>query len=347
MDMRQKRLVAFDGLKVLAALFIFWFHSPISSFGLDLGGRMCEFYFVVSGFLMFYNRRGKTELTGAEELRNKVIQLWPLHFFCFSIRFIYSIRGISTYEPFLWKALLNVFCLQAWFSNSEVYLSFNMVSWFLSALLFCYYVSPHWTRIIRDLKKPRWEVALFVGLFVIRFALEHISRNYPTELFVISIHSNPIVRCLEYLMGMVCGKWFMRWKWRYGKIISTIVETILLCGLGVCVFVFNNIWYRAGFVLFWCLFISFFALEGGYLSKGIGLLLGKFSKYEYSFYMIHIVILGFLERMITHAFGEDLVVLRTIVAFVLSCIFAYIYEKQIHRRVVMIMKTLFRQFATI
>lgn len=46
----MQRIGSLAGLKVIALLLLFWWHSPIPNPNVDIGARVCEFFFVVSGF---------------------------------------------------------------------------------------------------------------------------------------------------------------------------------------------------------------------------------------------------------------------------------------------------------
>ena len=52
---KPKRIDSLTGLKAIAMLSLFWWHSPIPNPPADLGARACEILFVASGFLVGYN----------------------------------------------------------------------------------------------------------------------------------------------------------------------------------------------------------------------------------------------------------------------------------------------------
>lgn len=57
---KSLRLHAIAGLKIVALMVIFYWHSPLPKVGMpDLGARCVELFFVASGFLVAYARWGR------------------------------------------------------------------------------------------------------------------------------------------------------------------------------------------------------------------------------------------------------------------------------------------------
>lgn len=81
---RQKSINSIIGIKAIAMLLLFWWHSSIPRPTVDIGARTCEILFVVSGFLVGYNYFNRdVPATWKESIRyaaGKIIKFWPLHF---------------------------------------------------------------------------------------------------------------------------------------------------------------------------------------------------------------------------------------------------------------------------
>ncbi len=147
----KERLRSLQGLKALAIILMFYWHCPINNSPVDLGARICEFFFVASGFTMAYSYlQGDKLATFKETLgytKRKLFQIYPLYFVAFILcirpRYLaLTIKSIVT-------ILLNLTMLQAWSFDSEVSMSFNGTSWFVSCLMFCYLMTFIFFRIIR------------------------------------------------------------------------------------------------------------------------------------------------------------------------------------------------------
>lgn len=60
---QDSRIHSLSGLKVIAILLIFWWHSWLNNPPCDLGARCCEFFFVASGFLVYYSHKDTSSCT--------------------------------------------------------------------------------------------------------------------------------------------------------------------------------------------------------------------------------------------------------------------------------------------
>ena len=147
------------GLKFLAVVMIFWWHSELQSPPVDLGARMCEFFFVASGFLMAYNYlfRKPVPATWKESWRfmgQRFLRVWPLHAFMFVLFLageklrhgLLSLREIGS-------AVLNLTLTQAWAWDREIVMDYNGITWFLSTLMFCYLLTPLMLKLFEGRKK--------------------------------------------------------------------------------------------------------------------------------------------------------------------------------------------------
>ena len=164
---KPKKINSLTVLKFVAMMLIVWWHIGKPSHLIDLGARACEFLFVASGFLVGYNyfHRGMPNSISFcfTYTYNKLKKFWPLHILCLIAIIILNYRtyilGFTIQQvPTL---LANFFLLQAWSPDvGGVAFSYNGLSWFLSALIFCYLISP---LLITAIKKKRVAFPLFIG----------------------------------------------------------------------------------------------------------------------------------------------------------------------------------------
>lgn len=337
----QKRIDSLAGLKVVAMLAIFWWHSGLPNFGIDLGARSCEFFFVVSGFLVMYNHCFKpinTNIkTAISYTYDKICKMWPLHLLCFIVMFFYTLKEFS--GTYIVKAILNVFLVQAWSPNLDVAMSFNGVSWFLSAILFCYFLTPFLLKLLKNKKSAI--VSLIVGL-ILRVGLEFVSRNFMFPFYKIQVHTNPIIRCLEYFLGMATAYFFICHKSFSKKIVSSIVEIaiVVLISVAVIVPVFFDIKpFRAVYVVLFCIAVFVFASDNGILSKALSIKPFEWlSNVQFEFFMLHSVVLKCFKSIIAFANVEMNWLLVIILSFVIGIGLSFMYKQFFSKAFTKIMK---------
>ena len=125
-------------------LIIRWHIYPRKHPRIDFGARMCEFLFVSSGFLIGYNYYERempaTYHASCKYTYKHLRSFYPLHIIN-SLYCIYIYKGnfnLTDYEIFIFNFLL----LKVWSIYCSFAMGFNGITWFISALLFCYFLSP-------------------------------------------------------------------------------------------------------------------------------------------------------------------------------------------------------------
>lgn len=289
----QTVINSLTGIKAIAMLLLFWWHSSIPSPNVDLGARTCELLFVTSGFLVGYNYYSKDILTtwnaSFEYFFKKVIKFWPLHILVLFLMLLvtFVLNGCLTVENLL-VGIVNGLLLQAWSHNPDVYFSYNGASWFLSALVFCYFMSP---LLLRFSKKVKQSIILFVIVFAIRYFLEYLNVNCTYDIFDIHIHISPIIRCLEFFMGMLIIPLFISIRDKKlitDYLVNSIVELLTMVITVFFVIQEQGKWLRGTFVILFCAFVFIFAFNSGLISKIFSLKIFKlFGKIQFEFFIFH------------------------------------------------------------
>lgn len=174
MQAKAQRFYSLDGLKAIAMLLIFWWHCSIPNPQIDLGARCCEFLFVASGFLIGHKYAemsyGQSRMKQAvRAFFQKLCSIYPLYL----IALIGLIAfGLLTHRGGVKdnaNLFVNILLIQSWNSLNLHFTSVNGPTWFLSALLPCYFISPF----IAHYLKQRRESNIAVGLvFAVRILLE-------------------------------------------------------------------------------------------------------------------------------------------------------------------------------
>lgn len=304
---KAQRIESLTGLKAVAMLLLFWHHSvlPLPEH-VDIGARACEFMFLVSGFLVGYNNFYKegTEPTwndSVQYVKKKVLKFWPLHMIALLMvlckQLLYkevNLLSIKTIVALVADASL----LQAWSPSSEIFFSFNGASWFLSALMFCYFMAPF---LCTFMKNMRTACKMFVAILVIRCFVEYVEQN-TGGILGLNQHVSPVVRCMEFFMGMLLVPLIMWLKEHLPQSTMTTLGVTLLELLGLASIVVlsfrkNETWGRSKFVLMFCVFLVIFALDAGIISKFFSLKpFRMFSSIQFEFYILHqAVIISFTD----------------------------------------------------
>ena len=100
----QKTVIkSLTGIKVVALLLIFYSHSAMPQIELGIGSRMCELLFVMSGFLVGYNKLDKkipcTYKASFDYFISKFILFYPLHVIITLLRAIIQYKYLLYHPP--------------------------------------------------------------------------------------------------------------------------------------------------------------------------------------------------------------------------------------------------------
>ena len=127
-------------LRFFAILLIYFNHLAYPG---GLGPVAATFFFVLSGFVIAYGSSGRFLSLDLHELKGFYIKrlnkVYPLHVLTFflSLPIVY----VTDFETNLLSALLNIF-LQSYFPIGIQVFCFNALSWFLSDMVFFYFLIP-------------------------------------------------------------------------------------------------------------------------------------------------------------------------------------------------------------
>ncbi len=220
--------------------------------------------------------------------------LWPLHVLMLLANIaIRLFRKIPLSAKNIPVFLSNLFLLQAWNMNDAF--SYNGVSWFLSALLFCYYVSPVLIKHLKSIKISSIYLILFA---VARIAIELIDVKLHYQIFPFIPHTSPILRCLEFGIGLFSIPLFIKLldyiKKFNKKALFSIFSLIEIVVLGLCIYLMlakNTTWIRGYFVIVYLVLIFAFAFEKGIISKILSMKpLMLLNKIEFEIFLCHSII---------------------------------------------------------
>lgn len=308
-EMENRQIQSIAGLKVIAVWLIFWWHSWLTNPPCDLGARCCEFFFVASGFFVFLSHQNTsgfcTWKASAEYIKKRLISIWPVHFLAFCLCLCSMPPADIFTKSTLIRGLINLTLIQSWSNAERTFFSFNGPSWFLSSLLFCYFLVPVLLRMIRRKRKI---LLLFPVVFLVRYAVEEIGFYYPNEYWIFSVHLSPVLRMMEFFLGMMtgamwsnvcghCDKWCK--KQNSALIFGgfTVMEAAALYLTGTVWITRQNYWGRAKFVLWICAIVFLFAFDMGFLSRLLAFKPVRwFASIQFEFFMFHIPVINLVSR---------------------------------------------------
>ncbi|MGW4463334.1 acyltransferase family protein [Micromonospora sp. NPDC004704] len=215
------KLPSLTGLRWVAAMLVFGFHvgtmrviaepdyHAVVSKVFTLGLSGVQFFFILSGFVLVWSARpGDTPLAF---WRRRAAKIFPNHVVLWAAVLL---LGLYWADPFNLKvAITNLFLVQAWNPTPGWFYSVNTVSWSLSCELFFYLCLPLVLPLIRRLR-PGVLVAVIVAMPLLILSLwpgqllvPEADRWWFTQVF-------PLVRSLEFWMGVAAAELMVRGRWR-------------------------------------------------------------------------------------------------------------------------------------
>lgn len=205
-DKAKHRLFLLDIIRIICALLIYGRHS-ITMYGCTYGhlldsvicsltGSVMTCFFVLSGFALYYQYSSKkfdynNILTF---YKNRLITILPSYYL---IHFVYILFNGKLLRDWVVLSPIELFGIQSIY-NSLFGILHNGGTWFVSCMLFCYFIYPIIQTIIDNLKFKYKIILLFVLYFIVIYSYYVVIR-YGLD----SNYSNPFFRCFEFLVGII------------------------------------------------------------------------------------------------------------------------------------------------
>ncbi|WP_406108241.1 acyltransferase family protein [Micromonospora globbae] len=215
------RLPSLTGLRWVAALLVFGFHAATMRiiaepdvqgavgkvFALGLSG--VQFFFILSGFVLVWSARPGQSRRAF--WRRRFAKIYPNHLVLWALAVLAALWFADPVP--IGVAVENLLLLQAWDPRSGHFYSINTVSWSLSCEFFFYLCLPFALPFVRRARPwLLWAVVVAVPLVILALwpgqALvpeEH--RWWFTQVF-------PLVRSVEFWMGVAAAELMRRGRWR-------------------------------------------------------------------------------------------------------------------------------------
>lgn len=325
--MREK-INSLQGLRVISMIIIFLYNCELFPFG----HLAVTFFFILSGVVSYYSNDKIQNISLSSSIKyykNKIKKFYLVYLLTIILGLIVNYTVFSRYN--LSKKILiilsNVTLTQAFIPNSDYYFSLNGVGWYLSSLVFCYLVFNMYNYYLNKINIS--PIIIIVTLWVIQalISLAIINLSYDTTQWIIYI--NPIMRSINFLMGMLLAKIFINKRQKnITEDINYSKFEIIICVLFVVIYI-NSVFIPRAFI--WSVYYSpiimliiyIFSFEKGAISKILGKnIFVKLSAVSFEFYMIHQLIINICWNVIRYN--------RLIIAFsaiIISIILAVLLNK--------------------
>ena len=272
---RRKSLNYIAFIKFLAMIKIIkWHIYKWKKREIEYGQRMCEILFISSGFLVGYNyyqRNMPCDYDMSFKYSYKHLRnFYPLE----CINLIYGII-IKPHKKFnlteLEIIISNLLIIKSWCTNIELAQYFTGISWFLSNLLFCYFLVP---LLLKGIKLIKNSLIIFLAVCFIRILIEEIIYNGAKNIFHADFHRGPFIRLLEFYMGMLLIPSFFyikvlldKNKNKYCiKFMFSIIQFLCAIILYIIMLKYNKKLLRCYFVLIFSIIIFIIGFDYGLFS---------------------------------------------------------------------------------
>ncbi len=186
-------------------------------------------FFLISGFTMVYSYNDRElDCTLTKNFKfavGKIKKLYPLHVQTAVIQFVILFLlffvlmknfAMEAIARFLFRFGINLVLLQAWVPDRKNYImNFNGPSWFLSVMLFAYFVFPWIIKLFKKWNSTRKLLILtgvLVVLSVVTTALLGIKIGYEEELPIWYQNYFPVTQTLLFFEGCVFGFIYLECK---------------------------------------------------------------------------------------------------------------------------------------
>ena len=241
------------------------------------GARMCEFLFISSGFLVGYNYYKRpmpaTYYASFKYAYKHLRNFYPLHIlnsiYLIYIRVYIDKRKftLTDYEMLIFNFLL----VKVWSNDPKFGIGFNGISWFINVQLYLYFLSPFLLVGIQNVKNS---LIIFGLVTFTRLGIEILIRKGALNFLDFNFHYGPVIRLLEFYLGMLMIPLFDKIKClldkiknsKFMKYFFTIIQSIIPIIIYYIMLKYNYL-YRCYFVLIFCPFTFLISLDYGYLSN--------------------------------------------------------------------------------
>jgi len=336
--MNNKNLIkTFQGIRLIAFILIFLSHQHIFTLETyDLGTLGVEFFFVLSGFCLFYNYYSqKLDYNINNSFKfaiSKIKKLYLLYFLLLIFYFLANTKTFNLYNIsiFITKALL----LQSFIPNINIYFGIFFQGWFFSSILFLYFSFPYILNFIKtkinnkNIKKYFFITYLIQIIIAVIFYLIKKTDNF--EHILDFLYVFPIYRILDFFIGCLLGYNFIinikttknKKKYNFYELFGIVL--LIICPILVN-YLNNNFNQLFKFIIYpivTYIIIYVFNSQTGFFSKILSnkiiLYLGDLTGYAYLLHIMSIDLIISYNKIYHFIYPDTLINKITIIILYLS-----------------------------
>lgn len=341
---RKKKLYYISFIKFIAMIKIIKWHVFIWKIrSIDYGARMCEILFISSGFLVGYNYyqmpMANTYESSIKYVYKHLRNFYPLETFNTIYGFyLYKRKSFNLRDIEI--LISNLLLIETWSRFSRLASCFNGISWFISALMFCYFLAPF---LLNSIKKLKTSLILFFLVGIIRISIEEFINSGALNIFDVNFHRGPIIRSLEFFLGLLMTPTYFLLKSKINRfeknkcfrIIFTIIQIFLLICSYYLMLVYNKNFKRCYFVSIFCVFIFISGFDYGYLSDFISnKICQNIMNCQMEMFLIQNTINNIINKLIKHfrwnlAFNREIVfIFKLVIIFIVGNSYKILFREK-------------------
>ncbi|MEC0264411.1 acyltransferase [Paenibacillus anseongense] len=338
-------LNSLTSFRFFAAFMVYLWHIKVLE-KYQLGPVGVSFFFVLSGFILAFNYHSKFDKLQKNNIKKfyiaRIAKIYPVHVLTFLMATPLVLLGFHPENLYFVKlfiiSFINLMLLQSYVPGFT--LDFNLVSWSLSDELFFYLLCPFilWalTKLKINTRRKALSLSFFTWLVLLLLTLLLTVNDAQMNWWLHSIF--PLFRVFDFIIGILLGLTFVFIKQKdiSKKSLFNTLEIASLVVLIVWIMISPNIAqtlrYSVYYLPVWCLLIYVFAFQGGFISKVLSnsklVYLGEIS---FSFYMIHDLIIRYMDFVSIDSFSKALISL--VLSVLLSSLVYRYYEEPMRKRI--------------
>lgn len=284
----------------------------------------------------------------------KIGKLYPLHIFMSLTALPLLIHRYIGHLYFGWNVIsritVNFLLIQSWFPWESVRYSLNNLSWFLSCLLFLYFIFPIFHQLIRKVDSNKKLISVIVvtwiGMWAYGWTANQICAAYGIDDSILKgiTYNFPLYRAGDFFIGSLFGAMYVKGeKHKYSSNLYTILESaavvifIVMAVIDWEVFVCGGHegypWWKTAIYVFPAAFVVWtFSNTGGGICKALAKTpltwLGDISGQVYLIHELVLIYLGSAMRWMLGSGNSGVwIIVKGILGFGMTLAAAGIWNK--------------------